>query len=83
VTFGRCLILDVAAATWMLRPTRRPRGGARVRRIGIVALAPKLLVAFWRLVDARIVPVAFERARGAPVPKTVVGVISDSVHDSL
>jgi transposase len=31
-------------------------GGARVRRIGIVALARKLLVAFWRYVDAGIVP---------------------------
>src|ERR1700681_350077 len=31
-------------------------GGARMRRIGIVALARKLLVAFWRYVDAGIVP---------------------------
>ena len=30
--------------------------GARMRRIGIVALARKLLVAFWRYVDAGIVP---------------------------
>jgi len=30
--------------------------GARMRRIGIVALARKLLIAFWRYVDAGIVP---------------------------
>ena len=32
------------------------RGGPRLRRIGIVALARKLLIALWRYVDAGVVP---------------------------
>jgi transposase len=31
-------------------------GGPRVRRIGIVALARKLLIALWRYVDAGVLP---------------------------
>jgi transposase len=35
---------------------RFAKGGSRVRRIGIVALARKLLIALWRYVEAGIVP---------------------------
>ena len=35
---------------------RFARGGKRMRRIGIVALARKLLIALWRLVNEGIIP---------------------------
>jgi transposase len=43
-----------ALTRWYL--TRFHAGGARARRIGIVALARKLLIALWRYVDQRVVP---------------------------
>ena len=43
-----------ALSQWYAR--RFATGGARLRRIGIVALARKLLVAFWRYVDHGVVP---------------------------
>jgi transposase len=41
-------------AQWYQR--RFASGGSRQRRIGIVALARKLLIALWRYVDHGIVP---------------------------
>lgn len=43
-----------ALAQWYQR--RFGAGGGRMRRIGIVALARKLLIALWRYVDAGVVP---------------------------
>lgn len=43
-----------ALAQWYQR--RFGGGGGRMRRIGIVALARKLLIALWRYVDAGVVP---------------------------
>jgi transposase len=43
-----------ALAQWYER--RFGGGGGRMRRIGIVALARKLLIALWRYVDAGVVP---------------------------
>jgi transposase len=43
-----------ALTRWYL--ARFHDGGARARRIGIVALARKLLIALWRYVDHRVVP---------------------------
>jgi transposase len=43
-----------ALSQWYAR--RFATGGARLRRIGIVALARKLLVAFWRYVDHGVLP---------------------------
>jgi transposase len=43
-----------ALARWYQQ--RFGSGGARMRRIGIVALARKLLIAFWRYVDGGVVP---------------------------
>jgi transposase len=43
-----------ALAQWYQR--RFGSGGARQRRIGIVALARKLLIALWRYVDAGVIP---------------------------
>jgi transposase len=45
---------DSALAQWYQR--RFASGGSRLRRIGIVALARKLLIALWRYVDQGIVP---------------------------
>jgi transposase len=45
---------DSALAQWYQR--RFATGGSRQRRIGIVALARKLLIALWRYVDDGIVP---------------------------
>jgi transposase len=45
---------DSALAQWYQR--RFASGGSRQRRIGIVALARKLLIALWRYVDHGIVP---------------------------
>jgi transposase len=45
---------ESALAQWYER--RFARGGARLRRIGIVALARKLLVALWRYVDHGVAP---------------------------
>ena len=45
---------DSALAQWYQR--RFATGGSRQRRIGIVALARKLLIALWRYVDHAIVP---------------------------
>ena len=45
---------DSALAQWYQR--RFATGGSRQRRIGIVALARKLLIALWRYVDQAIVP---------------------------
>jgi transposase len=45
---------DRALAQWYQR--RFASGGSRLRRIGIVALARKLLIALWRYVDQGIVP---------------------------
>ena len=43
-----------ALARWYRR--RFGRGASRVRKIGIVALARKLLIAFWRYLDTGVVP---------------------------
>ena len=43
-----------ALARWYQQ--RFGAGGARLRRIGIVALARKLLIALWRYVDAGVLP---------------------------
>jgi transposase len=45
---------DSVLAQWYQR--RFATGGSRQRRIGIVALARKLLIALWRYVDQAIVP---------------------------
>jgi len=45
---------DSALARWYQR--RFATGGSRQRRIGIVALARKLLIALWQYVDHGIVP---------------------------
>ena len=45
---------ESALAQWYQR--RFATGGSRQRRIGIVALARKLLIALWRYVDQAIVP---------------------------
>lgn len=45
---------DSALARWF--QTRFAQGGARARRVGIVALARKLLVALWRCVETGAVP---------------------------
>ena len=43
-----------ALAQWYQR--RFGAGGRRMRRIGIVALARKLLIALWRLVEDGVIP---------------------------
>ena len=43
-----------ALARWY--ETKFGAGNSRVRKIGIVALARKLLIAFWRYLDAGIIP---------------------------
>ena len=43
-----------ALARWYQQ--RFGEGGARLRRIGIVALARKLLIALWRYIDAGVLP---------------------------
>ena len=45
---------DSALSQWFNR--RFARGGKRMRRIGIVALARKLLIALWRYVEWGAVP---------------------------
>jgi transposase len=39
---------------WFMR--RYARGGSRMRRVGIVAVARKLLIALWHLVEHGVVP---------------------------
>ena len=43
-----------ALARWYQR--RVATGGPRVRRLGIVALARKLLIALWRYIDQQVTP---------------------------
>jgi transposase len=45
---------DSALSQWYQR--RFAHGGKRVRKIGIVALARKLLIALWRYLDAGVTP---------------------------
>ena len=45
---------DSQLSCWYQR--RFAKGGSRVRRIGIVALARKLLIALWRYVEEDILP---------------------------
>jgi transposase len=45
---------DSALAQWY--QMRFGRGSSRIRRIGIVALARKLLIALWRFVETGVVP---------------------------
>lgn len=52
---------DSALTQWFAR--RFARAGKRARRIGIVALARKLMIALWRYVEQGVVP---ERARLTP-----------------
>jgi len=53
---------ESALTQWYLR--RFGGGGPRLRRIGIVALARKLLVALWRFVERNVLP---EGARLKPL----------------
>ena len=45
---------DSALAQWY--KTRFSTGGSRVRKIGIVALARKLLIALWRYLTTNTIP---------------------------
>jgi transposase len=45
---------DSALATWLRR--RFAAAGGRSRRIGIVAVARKLVIALWRFVEHGVVP---------------------------
>jgi transposase len=46
---------------------RFSRGGSRLRRIGIVALASKILIALWRYLETGVVPEGAELKPAATV----------------
>jgi transposase len=56
---------DSALSHW--DQARCGRGSGRIRRIGMVALARKLLIALWRLVDIGVVPAGAVLKGAVPV----------------
>ena len=51
-----CVVTGVGPGTGTALAERFARGGPRARKIGIVALARKLLVALWRYLETGVIP---------------------------
>jgi transposase len=60
---------DSALSEWCRRRCRYATGGARMRRIGIVALARKLRIALWRYLETGQLPTGSQLKAAGPTPR--------------